>query len=147
MKISIIEQQFDPWQALSEYQKTHTQNAAKYGATAVFVGTMRDLNEEQIISDMFLEHYPGMTEKYLEKISQQLVSKYQLMDVFVIHRVGHISPDETIVLVAVWSAHRKQAFEACRELMEELKSKAPFWKKETLKSGKQQWVEHNTKGY
>ncbi|MFK5892660.1 MAG: molybdenum cofactor biosynthesis protein MoaE [Pseudomonadota bacterium] len=147
MKITIIEQQFDPWEMLSAYQKTHTQYAAKYGATAVFVGTMRDLNEDQSISDMFLEHYPGMTEKYLEKMSQQAITKYQLMDSLIIHRVGHISPDETIVLVAVWSAHRKQAFEACRELMEELKSKAPFWKKETLKSGKQHWVEHNTKGY
>jgi molybdopterin synthase catalytic subunit len=147
MKITIIEKQFDPWQTLSDYQKPDSQFAAKYGATAVFVGTMRDLNEDQAVSNMFLEHYPGMTEKYLDKISQQLISKYQLMDVLVVHRVGHISPDETIVLVAVWSAHRKQAFEACRELMEELKSKAPFWKKETLKSGKQHWLEHNTKGY
>jgi len=88
-----------------------------------------------------------MTEKYLEKISQESITKHQLMDVLIVHRVGHIKPDESIVLVAVWSAHRKQAFEACRELMEDLKSKAPFWKKETLKTGEEHWVEHNTKGY
>ncbi len=147
LKISILEKQFDPWNALSEYQKSNSQYAAKYGATAVFVGTMRDLNEHQSISEMFLEHYPGMTENYLEKISQQLITKYQLMDVLVIHRVGQLTPNDTIVLVAIWSAHRKQAFVACRELMEELKSKAPFWKKEILKSGKHHWVEHNTRGY
>jgi len=147
MQIKIIQQAFDPWQFISEYQQQQTEHNGKYGATAVFVGTMRDLNEDSAISEMFLEHYPGMTEKYLEKISLQLITKHQLMDVLVVHRVGHIKPDESIVLVAVWSAHRKQAFEACRELMEDLKSKAPFWKKETLKTGEEHWVEHNTKGY
>ena len=147
MQINIIEHTFDPWKLISDYQQQQTEYAGKYGATAVFVGTMRDLNEDLAIKDMFLEHYPGMTEKYLEKISQELLIKHQLMDVLVVHRVGHIQPDESIVLVAVWSAHRKQAFEACRELMEDLKSKAPFWKKETLKTGEQHWVEHNTKGY
>jgi len=147
MQIKIIQSAFDPWQFISEYQQQQTEHSGKYGATAVFVGTMRDLNDDSPISEMFLEHYPGMTEKYLEKISQQLITKHQLMDVLVVHRVGHIKPDESIVLVAVWSAHRKQAFEACRELMEDLKSKAPFWKKETLKTGEEHWVEHNTKGY
>lgn len=147
MQIKVIAQAFDPWQLISDYQQEQTEHTGKYGATAVFVGTMRDLNEDQSISEMFLEHYPGMTEKYLEKISRELMIKHQVMDVLLIHRVGHIRPDESIVLVAVWSAHRKQAFEACRELMEDLKSKAPFWKKETLKTGQQHWVEHNTKGY
>jgi len=147
MQIEIIQQAFDPWKSLSEYQQQQTEHIGKYGATAVFVGTMRDFNEDLTIRDMFLEHYPGMTEKYLEKISQESITKHQLMDVLIVHRVGHIKPDESIVLVAVWSAHRKQAFEACRELMEDLKSKAPFWKKETLKTGEEHWVEHNTKGY
>jgi len=147
MQIKIIHQAFDPWKSLSEYQQQQTEHIGKYGATAVFVGTMRDFNEDLTIRDMFLEHYPGMTEKYLEKISQESITKHQLMDVLIVHRVGHIKPDESIVLVAVWSAHRKQAFEACRELMEDLKSKAPFWKKETLKTGEEHWVEHNTKGY
>ncbi|MFK5985884.1 MAG: molybdenum cofactor biosynthesis protein MoaE [Pseudomonadota bacterium] len=156
MQIKIIDKNFDPWVALSDYEKTQ-QQGGKNGATAVFVGTMRDFsqvtdikqkdNQQQAVTEMFLEHYPGMTESYLEKISKQLSDKHQLMDVLVIHRVGHIKPDESIVLVAVWSAHRKQAFEASRELMEELKSKAPFWKKETLENGNQHWVEHNTKGY
>ena len=146
MKISIVEQAFDPWQSISDYHKTLSRHTAKYGATAVFVGTMRDLNEENTIAAMFLEHYPGMTEKYLEKISRHASDKFHLLESLIIHRVGHIKPDETIVLVAVWSGHRKQAFEACREIMEELKSKAPFWKKETLISGKEHWVEHNTTG-
>jgi molybdopterin synthase catalytic subunit len=147
MHINVTSQAFDPWKLISDYQQEQSKHTGEYGATAVFVGTMRDFNEDLSIKEMFLEHYPGMTEKYLEKISKQLITKYQLIDVLVIHRVGHIKPNESIVLVAAWSAHRKQAFEACRELMEDLKSKAPFWKKETLKSGEQHWVKHNTKGY
>ena len=111
----------------------------------MFVGSMRDFNEGGSVSGMFLEHYPGMTESYLEKISQQAVQRWDLNDSLIIHRVGELCPGEPIVLVAVWSAHRKEAFEASRWLMEELKSKAPFWKKERLEEGGR-WVEHNTPG-
>ncbi|MGB5727905.1 MAG: molybdenum cofactor biosynthesis protein MoaE, partial [Thiogranum sp.] len=92
-----------------------------------------------------LEHYPGMTESYLEKISRDAVQRWDLMDSLIVHRVGELLPGEPIVLVAVWSMHRKAAFEASRYLMEELKSKAPFWKKEQLREGAR-WVERNTPG-
>jgi molybdopterin synthase catalytic subunit len=94
---------------------------------------------------MTLEHYPGMTEKYLLKIIQQAEQQWPLLDTLVIHRVGDILPDDSIVLVAVWSTHRASAFDASRFIMEELKSNAPFWKKETLAGGTR-WVEKNTSG-
>jgi molybdopterin synthase catalytic subunit len=145
MSVLISDTAFDPWSYLAEYQREHAGQAGQTGATAVFVGSMRDFNEGDAVSGMFLEHYPGMTERYLEKISQQAVQRWDLNDSLVIHRVGELCPGEPIVLVAVWSAHRKEAFEASRWLMEELKSKAPFWKKERLEKGSR-WVEHNTLG-
>ncbi|MCU7834313.1 MAG: molybdenum cofactor biosynthesis protein MoaE [gamma proteobacterium symbiont of Taylorina sp.] len=147
MKVIIDSEAFDPWKSLNDYQKNMPQLNGLYGATAVFVGTMRDFNEGDNVSEMFLEHYPGMTERHLEKICQQTADEYQLLESLVIHRVGIIQTNDPIVLVAVWTTHRKQAFEACREIMEDLKSKAPFWKKEQLNNGQNRWVEKNTKGY
>ncbi|MCN4145161.1 MAG: molybdenum cofactor biosynthesis protein MoaE [Thiohalomonas sp.] len=147
MKILIDSEPFDPWKVLDEYQKDKADLAGQYGATTVFVGTMRDFNEGDDVSEMFLEHYPGMTERHLENICLQATGEYQLLDSLVVHRVGTIKPNEPIVLVAVWTAHRKQAFEACREIMEDLKSKAPFWKKEQLNDAQDRWVEKNTRGY
>ncbi len=147
MTVLIEPNSFDPWKTLDEYQKNRPDFAGKYGATAVFVGTMRDFNEGDNVSEMFLEHYPGMTERHLENICQQATGEYQLLESLVVHRVGAIKPNDPIVLVAVWTAHRKQAFEACREIMEDLKSKAPFWKKEQITDGENRWVAKNTKGY
>jgi len=149
--ISILEKAFNPWQAISDYQE-RMQCAGQYGACASFVGTMRDFNEGDTVKAMVLEHYPGMTEKYLEKIIADANQQWALLDVLVIHRVAELLPNEPIVLVAVWSAHRKDAFEACRFIMEDLKSKAPFWKKERIvgsdQSGeKNRWVAKNTSGY
>ena len=143
MTILISDSAFDPWGYLAEYQRERAGQAGKTGATAVFVGSMRDYNQGDTVSSMFLEHYPGMTESYLEKISAEAMQRWDLNDSLIIHRVGELCPGEPIVLVAVWSAHRKEAFEASRWLMEELKSKAPFWKKERLEKGSR-WVEHNT---
>jgi len=145
VNIEVCTSAFDPWQRLAQYQRDCMDSAARAGATAVFVGTMRDLNEGDTVHGMLLEHYPGMTEKYLEKISRAAVERWNLLDSLIVHRVGELLPGEPIVLVAVWSAHRKEAFEASRWLMEELKSKAPFWKKERLAEGSR-WVEHNTPG-
>lgn len=147
MTVIISSEAFDPWSMVDDYQKKMSSLAGQYGATAVFVGTMRDFNEGDTVSEMFLEHYPGMTEKHLNNICLQARGEYQLLESLVVHRVGLIKPNEPIVLVAVWSAHRKQAFEACREIMEDLKSKAPFWKKEQLHDGDDRWVEKNTRGY
>jgi len=117
----------------------------QYGATASFVGTMRDFNEGEPVQSMTLEHYPGMTEKHLEKICTEAKQKWDLLDTLVVHRVGDIKISEPIVLVCVWSAHRAEAFDACRFIMEDLKSKAPFWKQESTSEGKR-WVDKNTLG-
>lgn len=145
MTILISDSAFDPWGYLAEYQRERAGQASQSGATAVFVGTMRDLNEGEAVQGMLLEHYPGMTQSYLENISQEAAQRWDLNDSLIVHRVGELCPGDPIVLVAVWSAHRKAAFEASRWLMEELKLKAPFWKKEQLAEGSR-WVEHNTPG-
>lgn len=145
MNAVIVEHAFDPWVYLQDYQARRPGQAGQYGATAVFVGSMREFNDGDSVSGMFLEHYPGMTERYLEKIRQDANTRWELTDSLIVHRVGGLCPGDPIVLVAVWSAHRKAAFEACRWLMEELKSKAPFWKKEVLAEGSR-WVEKNTPG-
>lgn len=107
---------------------------------------MRDVNESSTVNHMLLEHYPGMTEKHLENICAQAASRWNILDALVMHRVGDLYPNDPIVLVAVWAAHRKAAYEANRFIMEDLKSKAPFWKKESLVEG-ERWVEKNTPGY
>lgn len=148
MKIAIGAAPFSPWEAVAEYERDVVATAypGKYGAAATFVGTMRDFNEGDAVQGMTLEHYPGMTEKQLALIVEEAFAKWSLLDALLLHRVGELKPQEPIVLVAVWSAHRKDAFEACRYLMEALKSRAPFWKKEQLNSG-HRWVEKNTEGY
>ena len=145
MTVEIREKDFDPYQEISAYQQEALKAAGKYGATAVFVGSMRDFNEGEEVRAMTLEHYPGMTDKYLEKISREARQRWDLIDALIIHRVGDVHPNDAIVVVAVWSAHRAAAFEASRYLMEELKSHAPFWKKETLNKGSR-WVKKNTAG-
>lgn len=135
---------FNPWQELLQHQQTNHLEKGKYGANTVFVGTMRDFNESNTVTSMFLEHYPEMTSRYLEKIVAETRNKWEVHDVLVIHRVGHIKPDDTIVLISVWSAHRHEAFDACRYIIEELKHRAPFWKKETRADNTSHWVSSNT---
>ena len=106
---------------------------------------MRDFNEDENVQRMTLEHYAGMTERHLEEICVAANQRWDLMEILVIHRVGDLFPGDPIVLVAVWSAHRAAAFEASRHVMEELKSNAPFWKKEILNDG-HRWVAKNTPG-
>jgi molybdopterin synthase catalytic subunit len=146
MQIRISHSDLDPYHEVQQYQATQTHLQGKYGATTVFVGTMRDLNQDDKVLHMQLEHYPGMTEQYLHSIAQQAIDKWGLFDVLIVHRVGEINPDDPIVVVAVWSAHRAAAYEANRFIMEELKSHAPFWKKETLANNQTRWVEKNTPG-
>lgn len=142
MRIEIRAEPFDPWRELT----AHQESLAPFGATCVFVGTMRDVNESTSVNRMLLEHYPGMTEKHLESICARAAEQWKIIDALVIHRVGELYPGDPIVLVAVWSAHRRDAYEANRFIMEDLKSKAPFWKKETLDAG-ERWVEKNTPGF
>ena len=115
------------------------------GAVASFIGLVRDVAGPEELSAMTLEHYPGMTEKQLAAIVEEIKEVNELLDVLVLHRVGVITPGEEIVLVCCWSSHRKAAFDSCRAIMEALKSKAPFWKKETLNDG-ERWVARNTPG-
>ncbi|PKM34127.1 MAG: molybdopterin converting factor [Gammaproteobacteria bacterium HGW-Gammaproteobacteria-10] len=145
--IKISADVFDPWYEVVVYQDSAKHWAGKFGATNVFVGTMRDFNEGDSITGMVLEHYPGMTEKQLDDIVKQAIRDWHLLDALVVHRVGEIKPNEPIVLVAVWAAHRGDAFDAGRQIMEALKNKAPFWKKERLQNGDERWVENNTDGY
>jgi molybdopterin synthase catalytic subunit len=110
------------------------------GAVASFVGTVRDLNDGRGVATMTLEHYPGMTEKALEAIVGEAKARWDLDDVLVVHRVGELRPLEQIVLVAVTSAHRGEAFAACEFVMDWLKTRAPFWKKERTPDG-ERWVD------
>ena len=144
MHIALRDSPYDPWAELSAHERTHAV-PGRSGACAVFTGTMRDRNEGRAVTGMFLEHYPGMTEKHLHRIAQEAVDRWPLDDLLLLHRVGEVLPGQTIVLVAVWSAHRGAAFEACRFLLEDLKHKTPFWKRETLEDG-ERWVEYNTPG-
>ncbi|HQY28146.1 MAG TPA: molybdopterin synthase catalytic subunit MoaE [Burkholderiaceae bacterium] len=110
------------------------------GAVASFIGTVRDLNEGAGVSSMTLEHYPGMTERALEDICVQARERWDILDALVVHRYGELAPGDQIVLVAVTSAHRGEAFAACEFIMDYLKTQAPFWKKERTPQGAR-WVD------
>jgi molybdopterin synthase catalytic subunit len=144
MYIEIINEEFDPWQKLVEYKRSQLKEKNNIGACSVFLGTMRDINSGDAIKSMELQHYPDMTEGYLEKIVQNATKKYKIIDSIVLHRVGLVNPSDPIVLVASWSEHRDEAFEATRQIMEALKSEAPFWKKEATDKGFR-WVEPEMK--
>lgn len=145
MRVVVTETAFQPWQVLQDYEQELQQYHRKIGAVSTFIGTMRDNNEGDTVRSLFLEHYPQMTEHYLNKISQHALQQWNIMDTLIVHRVGEMYPNDTIVLVAAWAAHRGAAFDACRYLIEALKHHAPFWKRETLPNG-ERWVEHNTPG-
>ena len=145
MTVEIRETPFNPWEVLADYQAAGPIEQGTFGATASFVGTMRDFNEGDDVCGMTLEHYPGMTDRQLEQIRADAVKRWSLLDALIVHRVGSLAPGDPIVLVATWSAHRRAAFESCRHLMEALKSQAPFWKKEHI-GELSRWVEKNTAG-
>jgi len=144
LSIRIAETPFDPWQELPHHQRQSALDN-QFGATATFVGTMRDFNDDADVSGMLLEHYPEMTQRYLENLEQQAKQRWGLLDSLIIHRIGQINPADPIVLIACWSAHRRAALDACNWIIEELKHHAPFWKKETRQDG-ERWVEKNTDG-
>jgi molybdopterin synthase catalytic subunit len=136
MAVSVQTEDFDAGLEVSRLS-----NACKdIGAVVSFVGLVRDLNEGDHVSQLTLEHYPGMTEKALEAIVSQAKSRWNIFDVTVIHRVGTLPATAQIVLVAVSSAHRGEAFKACEFIMDYLKTEAPFWKKERTQSG-ERWLD------
>ena len=112
----------------------------KIGAIASFVGVVRDLNEGADVAEMTLEHYPGMTEKALGEILAEARTRWDIYDALIVHRVGTLKPTDQIVLVVVASGHRGDAFQACEFLMDYLKTRAPFWKKERTPEGGR-WVD------
>ncbi|WP_418320560.1 molybdopterin synthase catalytic subunit MoaE [Piscinibacter sakaiensis] len=113
---------------------------AGIGAVASFIGTVRDRNDGLGVSEMELEHYPGMTEKAIEAMVDEARRRFDIRGAVVIHRVGKLAPLDQVVLVAVSSAHRGDAFQACEFLMDYLKTQAPFWKKEVTPEGAR-WVD------
>lgn len=136
MAIYVQPTPFDPGVALNN---VHQQQLG-IGAVVSFTGYVRDFNDGLGVVGLFLEHYPGMTEKALEKIVKEAEGRWPLLGVEVIHRVGDLPPGEPIVFVACASAHRQAAFAACEFIMDYLKTKAPFWKREATPEGTR-WVE------
>lgn len=139
MKVEICTQAFNPWTVLQNYE-AQLQMLGKCGATACFIGTMRDYNQGDTVQQLWLEHYPGMTEQYLQQLCLVAMQRWQLLDSLIVHRVGEIQCEHSIVLVATWAGHRSPALTACQHLIEMLKQGAPFWKRETLSTGQQRWV-------
>ncbi|QBF28402.1 molybdopterin synthase catalytic subunit MoaE [Pseudomonas tructae] len=136
MSVRVQSQAFDPG---VEVNAMHAANVG-VGAVVGFVGYVRDFNDGQDVAGMFLEHYPGMTEKALAKIVAEAEQRWPLLKVEVLHRIGSLEPGEPIVFVGVASAHRQAAFDACNFIMDYLKTRAPFWKKEQTGDGPR-WVE------
>jgi molybdopterin synthase catalytic subunit len=120
--------------------KRMTEGNVEVGALACFVGLVRDIAGDEKIESMTLEHYPGMTERQLEKLEAEARGRWVLNDVLIVHRYGTMRPGDRIVLVATTSSHRQAALESCEFLIDWLKTKAPFWKKEETQAGAR-WVE------
>jgi len=136
MLISVQQKDFD----LSAVTRNLCQGRKDLGAIVTFSGIVRDQSSDHNLIALELEHYPGMTEKALESIAESAQQRWNIQDLAIIHRVGRLNPADNIVLVVVISAHRKHAFEACEYLMDYLKTKAPFWKKEITHDG-EVWVD------
>ena len=136
MKIVVQTETFD----LGAEVNAMRQGRTDIGAIASFVGLARDINEGSGVQAMTLEHYRGMTEKALAAVVDEARARWALLDVSVIHRVGRLLPGDPIVLVVVASSHRAEAFAACEFVMDALKTRAPFWKKEETQEG-ERWVD------
>ncbi len=135
-EVRVQQADFDAGRELDELRL----QSRRMGAIASFIGVMRDLNEGDSVSAMTLEHYPGMTEKAITTIVGEARERWPLGAVTVIHRVGPLQPQDQIVFVGVAAAHRGESFAACEFIMDYLKTRAPFWKKERTADG-ERWVE------
>jgi molybdopterin synthase catalytic subunit len=134
--VSVQQQDFDVSSELAFLREQSSQ----VGAIASFVGVVRDINDNQSVATLELEHYPGMTERSITAIINQATERWSLIGVRVIHRIGKLAPTDQIVLVAVSSMHRAESFAACEFIMDYLKTQAPFWKKELTPTG-ESWVD------
>jgi molybdopterin synthase catalytic subunit len=126
--------------AVAEQEQSLLSAALGAGAIATFTGYVRNNNDDRQVACMELEHYPGMTQKSIDAIAREACQRWSVLAIRVIHRVGRLKPGERIVYVGVASAHRGDAFAACEFIMDYLKTRAPFWKKETTERG-ERWVE------
>ncbi len=131
--------QHEDFDVATEYQ-TLRGSGAGTGAIATFTGLVRDSGDLQGVTGLFLEHYPGMTERVIEDLIEQAAERWDVREARVVHRVGELALSDQIVFVGVCSAHRGDAFAACAFIMDALKTSAPFWKKEITESG-EHWVE------
>ena len=137
--MNAIQIQTEPFDIRAE-QESLCRDNPRVGALVTFVGLMRDLNEGAEVRRMTLEHYPGMTEKALDAIVEEAAARWELEGIRIVHRVGTLEPLDPIVFVGVTSQHRGDAFRACEFLIDYLKTRAPFWKKESTAAG-ERWVE------
>lgn len=135
MSVSIQHEDFDVADVMTELRAT----SHNVGALVSFVGLVRDMSYEERVENIFVEHYPGMSEKALNKIIAEAKLRWDLLAVKVIHRVGTLGPNDQIVLVATASSHRGHAFSGCEFIIDYLKTDAPFWKKEVKPQGGE-WV-------
>jgi molybdopterin synthase catalytic subunit len=136
VQVRVQQEDFDPGAEIARMRLARPDT----GAVVAFIGQVRDLNEGAVVSTMTLEHYPGMTEKALRGIIEQAMSRWDIFDALVIHRIGTLKPLDQIVLVVVTGAHRGEAFAACEFIMDYLKTEAPFWKKENTGDG-ERWID------
>jgi molybdopterin synthase catalytic subunit len=138
-RVSVQAEDFDVSTELAKLRASDK----RVGAVCSFVGTVRDINEGDAVSELELEHYEGMTEKSLEAMIDVAFERFDIHAARIIHRVGKLKPLDQIVFVAVTSAHRHESFQACEFLMDYLKTEAPFWKKEQTPNAKEssRWVD------
>lgn len=136
MIVKVQAEDFNPQAEVDAFPPAAIQGA---GGQVTFVGLVRDYSEASDILAMEIEHYPGMTERELQRVCDEARQRYDVLDSLVIHRHGRLLPTDRIVQVTVWARHRAAAFDACRYIIDELKTRAPFWKKEVTPAG-QRWV-------
>jgi molybdopterin synthase catalytic subunit len=139
MPVRVQTADFDPGREIAALRA----GDLRVGAVASFIGVVRDLNDGDAVTTLFLEHYPGMTERELDRICAEARMRWNIYDTLVVHRVGELHPADQIVLVVVTGAHRGEAFAACEFIMDYLKTRAPFWKREDTPQGAR-WVEART---
>lgn len=142
MSVVLTEFEFAPYQRIQDYEE-QCRKPGESGAAVIFVGSLRDMHDGLAVDAMTIECYPEMALQEIEKVCEAAEEQWQMDDLLVMHRYGKVGPGDALVLVAVWSAHRQQAFDACRYIIHYLKHKAPFWKQEH--HGEQsRWIENNT---
>jgi len=142
MPVILQDFEFSPYQRLQEYEEQCCK-PGESGATVNFIGSLRDMHEGSPVEAMTIECYPDMALQEIEQVCEESAKQWQIHHFLVMHRYGRVEPGDALVLVAIWSTHRQQAFDACRYIIHHLKHKAPFWKQEHH-GDNNRWLESNT---